>query len=363
MDRSGLIEIRKSLAYKKNDMTVGQFCGCFINVDKDIKGEFSEKLLTKEQPVIHKFLDMYKKVLANDDADVAFNEKDGEDGGFKFLLEKMRATELKNKDINRILFEKVRDCLPDNNYVVTLVYNTYDIPEKTSDKQKIDDASSGIFKYVLCAVCPVKTEKGTLGYLSDKEEIGENPQQLVIDKPTFGFMYPSFNDRAADTGNILCYRTGKLDISEELFSHKAPELVKPEKKAAAAKDVSEIVKEGSISSTESISIGGGYTNGQNPYGSSTSHIPSLDTGSLNNDASYIAERTITDEDEERPNESRCEPTDAQIIGSSGTTMKVDRDAPKRKKRVRITGDESLIEKRVIDGRVYYVIAAMDAEIG
>ena len=231
MDRSGLIELRKLFAYKEGNMVFGNFAGCFINTKKEIKGKFNESFLKKDSTTIHKFLDIYKKILANDAVDVTFNEDDKKDGGFQYLAEKVKGTELINDAVNSILFEKIRDCLPDNNYVVSVIYGAYDVPVKTKDKLKIDDDGMDIYKYVVCAVCPVKTQNGTLGYMPDKDQIGENPQQLIVEKPIFGFVYPSFNDRTADTDNVLCYKTADLDISKDLFSHQAPEAVKPQRKS------------------------------------------------------------------------------------------------------------------------------------
>ena len=353
-------------------MATGYFAGCFINVDKEIKGQFSERLMAKEQPVIHKFLEIYKKTLANDNADVSFDASDREDGGIQFLLEKLRATELKNEDLNMILFEKLRDCLPDNNYVATLVYNSYDVPEKTSDKRKVDDASSELYRHIILSVCPVKTQKGTLGYLTEKEQIGENPQQLIVDKPQFGLIYPAFNDRSPDTTAASVYRTEKLDLSDSLLGHKAPELIKKvrEKKVKAPEETHEGM-EGSVMAGDTtagrIAIRGGSEGTRDyssRYGDSTAAIPSLDTGTLNNDAHYISE-TLKEDPDSAKDYSR-EPSDAALISSIGKTVKADNRsgeaAPKKRRPVRITGDESLIEKKIIDGRVYYLIAAQDAEI-
>ena len=364
MDRSGLVEIRKLFTYKEGEGAAGNFAGCFINADKEIKGRFMDKMYSIEKNTIHKFYDIYKKTLANSDADVGISSDDFEDGGIGFLLDKIRATELNNGDILEILYEKLRDSLPENNYVVTLIYYVYDIPVKTSDKRKIDDAGEGIFKFILCSVCPVKTSKGTLGYLPDIDKIGENPQLLTVDKPAFGFMYPSFNDREADTGNILCYRTKDLDISAEVFAHQAPELVveeKPKKNAVGKRSLADPDDEDLDSRADESAVVriGSVSSGMSQYGSQNAEIPSLDTGTLSNDAHYVRERLIDDEIEEK--DYSREPSDNELIASSGYTM----PAPEKKKRrkpVSILGDVSRVKKKEIDGVVCYVIEVDDASL-
>ena len=341
MDRSGLIELRKLFNYKEGDMAFGNFSGCFINTKKEIKGKFNEQFLKNDSTTIHKFLDIYRKVFSNDSVDVSFDEKDRKDGGFQYLADKLQGTELKNDAVNEILYEKIRDALPENNYVVTAVYGTYDIPVKTKDKLKIDDAGAEVLKYIVCSVCPVKTQQGSLGYLPEKDLIGENAQQLIIDKPVFGFMYPSFNDRAADTDNVLCFRSKELDISEGLFSHKAPDCVAPARKTSKPK------KEVSVQETahDGITI----SNGAKPA-QKASDVPSLDTGSLNNDAHYVAERTINDDEE--PRVKVAEPTKEEVISSQS----------RKNKRVRILGNTAGISKKKIDGIECYVIPVNEAEL-
>ena len=361
MDRSGLMEIRKLFNYKEGEGAAGNFAGCFINTDKEIKGRFLNRMYSVGKDTVCKYYEIYRKTLANSDADVAIGGEDFEDGGIGFLLDKLRATELKNGAILDILYEKIRDALPENNFVVTVIYYAYDVPVKTSDKRKIDDAGEGIFKFILCSVCPVKTNKGSLGYLPDLDTIGENPQLLVVDKPAFGFMYPSFNDREADTGNILCYRTKDLDLSASVFKHQAPELVENKPKKTAAISPSDI-KDGLGSTGDNVIKIGSPSSGISQYGTVAPEIPSLDTGMLNNDAHYVRERLIEDADDE-PSSYGREPSDSAIIASSGYRVPDNnglKEKPKRKKPVSIVGDVTRIKKKVIDGVACYVIEVDDA---
>ena len=284
----------------------------------------------------------------------------------QFLLEKIRGTGLKAESVNEILYEKFRDALPDNNFVVTMVHYSYDVPVKTTDKRKIDDASAEMFRFIVCSVCPVKTTKGTLGYLPDRDKIGPNAQQLVIDKPVFGFMYPSFNGRTSDVDNVLCFRTEDMDISEEFFAHKAPEIVKEEKvKKSTAKrslTVETTAADGDITDSDSSEriVIGAPSKGISMYGS-VNDIPSLDTGMLNNDAHYVPERLIDDSVEDTTPQSGG-PSSADIISSSGFSHKKPSDRPSKKRPVTISGDRSRIKKRTIEGVTYYMIPVNEADV-
>lgn len=360
MDRSEIMEIRKIFTYKEGDMAVGRFCGCFLNTEGKIKGKFSDRLLNRDKNLIHKFFIIYKKTLANNDSDIPLDEEDRAAGGIYQLMEELRHSELDNEAAVDVLYHVLKDSLPVGNYVITLVYCPYDVPVKTTDRQKIDDAGAELFRFILCSVCPVKTTKGSLGYLTEIDKIEENPQLLVVDPPVFGFMYPSFNQRTADTGHVLCYRTEKLDISGQIFSHSAPQLEKKERKISKRTDRTDIQQESDEKDEGPVVIANkGVERGVN-LSPSTSAIPSLDTGVLSNDAHYVRERVL-DEDMGDITDGLKESVRREEVHMTRVEGGAVSEKP-RKRPVKISGDRSLIEKRIINGRTYYLIAAADADI-
>ena len=52
--------------------------------------------------------------------------------------------------------------------MVLLLHYTYSVPVRTSDRQKLDGESEEDYPFIIAAVCPMKTETGTLGF--DEEE-------------------------------------------------------------------------------------------------------------------------------------------------------------------------------------------------
>lgn len=360
MDRSAIMEIRKLFKYKPGDMAFADYIGCFINTEGTIKGRFCKGFQRESKEIMHKYIDIYKKTLSNNNVDIAFSKEDKDDKGIQFLLEKMRATSLRNEALNNIFFEKIRDSLKDvpNNYVVTVVNYVYDIPLKGKDKLKVDDASSEQFSFIVCSLCPVKTQKGTLGYLPDRELIGENPQLLVVDKPVFGFMYPAFNDRSADVDAASCFRTEDFNISEQLFSHKAPDIVKEpgrdtKKVVLGSPAVIEHVEQESV--IDASSSRGQLLN--------SASVPSLDTGILSNDAHYVKEMLI-DEEEDILDNHRQEPSNSSIISSSRSYSgeRASSDTRSRRRSVVIRGDLKKVVKQSVNGVLCYVIAVDDADV-
>jgi len=333
MERTEIIELRKLFTtYKQDDSAAGLLCGCFINIEKDIKGKFSTKLFKLKINEARKYYALVKKVFSNDMPDVKLAGKGKESIGF--LLEKLKDTELKTDQLNDVLYEKIAAVLPEGNFAVFLLNYSYDVPVKTKDKKKVDDASEEVYNFIVCAICPVKTLKSTLGYDPKKDKLGENPQQLAVENPVFGFVYPSFVDRSPDTAAAACLRTEKLDISKELLGTAAPEKEKTGKSKKTTAKEEKIQSEGMGPGTNAVSA---------------PQIPSLDSENLNNDAHYVEERLIEDNTlTDKPDEAFAPSSPSKPIPPSEGKIRI----PKNKK----------IQKKTIDGAEFYIVPVKDAVI-
>ena len=344
MDRSGIMEIRKLFSkYVEGDSAAGNIAGCYIGADKEIKGEFSENLLTQEESVIRKYYAMFKKVLPNNMADIEFSGSDKGKDGIQFLLDKINGTDLKNKELLRVLYEKIADGLPETqHYGVLLVQYAYSVPIKTSDKQKIDGESDENYKFVLCAVCPVKTEKGNIGYDDSKDVIGENPVLRSFDTPAFGFLYPAFIDRSSDEGKVAISSNGKLDLSESLLGQQADIPVKETKpRTKKEKALAEGVADIPDFYSKDLDKG---------------NAPSLDTGFY---APPTPEIRLKEEEKEEKREKVSGGED-----ESGNDILLG-EVPKKHsagKRIRIVGGRDRVKKKVIDGTEYFLVPVSDSEV-
>ena len=88
---------------------------------------------------------------------------------------------------------------------------------KTKDNLKLDE-SEEVFKYILCAICPVELAKPALGYLADEGRIGPRIRDWVVGMPDTGFMFPAFNERSTDIHSVLFYTKDTKDPHRELMT-------------------------------------------------------------------------------------------------------------------------------------------------
>ena len=338
MERSEISEIKKLFSkYVEGDCAAGNVAGCIITVDKKIKASFSTKLLGLRNTEILKYLTVFKNIYATSNEDIMIQS--GDKDSIQSLLEKINGTDLNNETLLNVLYEKIRDLLPDigSGYAVLLMQYSYDIPikDKNKEKQKSDSGdgvygteSEETYKFISCAICPLKTGKECLVYndKSSNEEIAVMNQLKTVESAVFGFAYPAFNNRTTDPTNVMCFRTDKLDISSALFGKELPKIEKKEKKATIKKhEPVETVKAPAATETDT-------------YAEEKSE-PSY---AFNDDA-Y---------EEYDPVEKHEQEKEKQAAGS----------IPVKPRKVSIYGDKEKITKKTIDGKEYFLVLVSEAEI-
>ena len=134
------------------------------------------------------------------------------------LLMSLRETELKDPAVRQAFYDKVIESLDmdGSNYLVLLAHDAYDVPFKAKDGLTFDQVSDTMFHYVVCCVCPVKEGKAALGFYAAQNEFHSYGTNQVVGQPELGFLFPAFDDRAANIYNALFY-TRKPDQLHQEF--------------------------------------------------------------------------------------------------------------------------------------------------
>jgi hypothetical protein len=70
------------------------------------------------------------------------------------------------------------------------------------------------FSYILCAVCPVKRDKSALRYDPSDSIFRERAPEWLAGAPVLGFLFPLFEDGAADVNTILFFSKDSRDAHE-----------------------------------------------------------------------------------------------------------------------------------------------------
>lgn len=221
MNQKEISELRRRFRLNKN--AISRIYGCYVSCRKEIISSLDESLGMMPQEEAEQYLGFLKKALSGalgrNLLDVEFSTKQVADSGEHRLLMALRDSGLKDSGVRQQFYQRVIDSLnmEDSNYLILLAHDTYDVPFRSKDGGFQADASDQVFSYIVCCVCPVKDGKLELRYCPDENGFHNSlPSQLVA-PPELGFLFPAFDDRAANIYNALAYTRRPDELHQEFL--------------------------------------------------------------------------------------------------------------------------------------------------
>ena len=202
-------ELRRRLRPHKN--AVSHVYGCYVGSTKQIIGETGQSLALLSEDDADGCLSLLKKALSGSLGrnlmDVAFTTRQVAEGEEHKLLRDLRDCKLKDPALRRRFYERVIQSLDlgEENYLILLAHDAYDVPFRSKSGELLDDSSDTVFSYIVCAVCPMREGKPGLGYLPADNVLHMKTAGQLASPPELGFLFPAFNDRAADLYSALYY--------------------------------------------------------------------------------------------------------------------------------------------------------------
>lgn len=221
MNKKEVGEIRRRIKPEHNN--IGHIYGCFVNVSREIVAYIDESAASLSQEETEKYLALFRKVLSGSIGqkllDISFATKQVMDSEEIKLLSAMRKSELKDQTLLDSFYKCIIDAIDpgENGYCILLAQDAYDVPHFGKDGRR-DEESSEVFRYMLCAVCPVKPSKAQFGFSTDDNRFMNIPGCQLMSAPELGFMYPAFDERAANIYNALFYSRSTKDDHEDFIN-------------------------------------------------------------------------------------------------------------------------------------------------
>ena len=210
MNQKELNEIRRRIA--PNKCGISKLYGCFVNnSSKEIISRIDTSLGLLSEFENEKYLSLLKKVLSGglgkNLIDITFSTQQVMKGEEHKLLADLRNSGLNDPALREAFFQKVISAvtMEDTNYLILLAYDSYDVPYKGKDDVTQADASDTVYNYILCSVCPVKDGKPELAYFPGENQFHSSGISHIVSPPALGFLFPAFDDRAANIYNALYY--------------------------------------------------------------------------------------------------------------------------------------------------------------
>lgn len=209
MNQKELGEIRRRFRPEHNNIT--SIYGCYVNTSKEIISSFDASLGLLSQTETEKYLALLKKALSGalgkNLLDIRFATRQVVDSEEHRLLSALRKSELKDAALREQFCRAIIDAveMPESNYLILLAYDVYDVPHYSKDGGRDDESGGELYKYLVCAVCPVKESKAELGYVPEEKCFHSAAMGQIASAPVLGFLFPSFEGRAANIYNALLY--------------------------------------------------------------------------------------------------------------------------------------------------------------
>lgn len=213
MNQKEINELRRRFRPEKS--TISRVYGCYVNSSKEIVSDLDESLGMMPQEESEKYLSLLKKGLSGSLGknliDIVFSTQQVADSEGHRLLTTLRDSQLKDNEARQTFYRKVINSLDmgDSSYLLLLACDSYDVPHRGKDDSLQADASDEVFTYIVCVVCPIKEGKVELGYFPGDNEFHCAAGQTVA-SPELGFLFPAFDDRAAN----IPYIYSKEDLSK-----------------------------------------------------------------------------------------------------------------------------------------------------
>ena len=222
MNQKELSELRRRFRPEKS--AISHIYGCYVTGSREIISYLDEPMGMMPQEEAEKYLGLLKKALSGtlgrNLVDIVFSTQQVMDSDEHRFLMGLRDSQLKDGALRQSFYDKVIASLDmdGSNYLILLAHDAYDVPYKGRDGELQDDASDTVFSYIICCVCPVKDGKLELGFFSGENEFHSCAANQIVAPPELGFLFPAFDDRAANIYNALLYSKKADQLHQEFIN-------------------------------------------------------------------------------------------------------------------------------------------------
>ena len=239
MTQKEIAELRRR--FRPDKSAINHIYGYYVNGNREIISYLDEPLGIMPQEESEKYLSLLKKSLSGTQGknliDIVFSTQQVADSEEHSLLMALRDSQLKDGKARKAFYDRVIGTLDmdGGNYLLLMAYDAYDVPYKGKDGEMQADASDTVFSYIVCCICPVKDGKPELGFFAGENEFHSCTANQIVAPPELGFLFPAFDDRAANLYNALFYSKKPDQLHQEFIDavfHTEPPLSSAEQRDA-----------------------------------------------------------------------------------------------------------------------------------
>lgn len=207
MNKKDIASLRRRFSLEKHNITALR--GCFVSARKEIVSCFDLSLPLMPEEEADRYLAILRRVfsgsIGRNLADIGFSTADLSDGKEYAVLKKLRESGLRDDDALKEFYTEVAASVElDSDYLILTAHDAWDLPQKGKDGGAQEDSVT-VFRYVVCAVCPVKETRPALAFDALENTFRLGLPQRAASAPEIGFAFPAFEERSANLYGALYY--------------------------------------------------------------------------------------------------------------------------------------------------------------
>ena len=219
MNDKEIAELRRR--FRADKTSISRIRGAYVNEKREIISEMDQSVAMMTETEADEILALLKKTLSGkidtNLLDIHFTIQQVMESPQHKLLCNLRETALQDNDLVHEFYQKIIASLEiEGNYMILLASDAYDVFTYRKDGGK-DDESTEVFRYILCAVCPIKMAKPALSYYVRENCFRNIVADSMISPPALGVMFPAFDNRSTNLYGALYY-TRATDNSHTEFT-------------------------------------------------------------------------------------------------------------------------------------------------
>ena len=237
MNEKEIGEIRRHLRRDRSNMTA--IFGCYVNDNKEIIASFRQSTGMMSENEGEKYFAILRRVLSGGIGknliDLSFKTSQVAGSPEHQLLMDLRESGLEDEEKLGAFYQKIiENVVLEGNYLILVGCDSYDVPFKSKDGSFEKDNADETYRFLVCAVCPVKQTKATLHYVPEEKCFRDGAMNQPVSAPELGFLFPAFDNRSTNLYNALYY-THNIKVSqdalvENLFNVPIPKPAAEQKK-------------------------------------------------------------------------------------------------------------------------------------
>lgn len=216
-----LREIRRRFRHNKSNIL--SIKGCIVDKDKTIKSYINQSLINSVSDECEKLLSIMKKTLSGHVGinlyDLEYSAQQVMESSEHALLNELRNSNLSNEDALNTFYEKViESVISETQYAILIASDNYDVFSYNKDGEREEDSST-VFSYIVCCICPIKESKPALYFSNFDNSFRTTDNYHLLSNPDFGFMFPTFDDRATNLYKVQFYSRDVTNIHSDFIKN------------------------------------------------------------------------------------------------------------------------------------------------